>query len=901
MATSIGPRIGVDGYNEFKTQMDTITSKLRTLELEAAKLEKQYEGQTDSLEYLTQKQELYNKQLELQQQRLEAAAKWQEKVAAHVSEKAQATDRDNLAVAKAEELTAKYNVELQKTENVLQTTKDQVKDYGKNLVDAATAAEDMRDRTETAAVAIGNLISRLIEKAAQLGKQMIETGVNFNATMESYQASYSTLLGSQAEAAKALSGIMETANKAPTFSIGALADANRSLLATGLNAEDANKKIVELATALAAAGQGDDALRRMATNLQQIANNGQAFAIDIRQFNNVGIPVWNLLADYTGKTKEELAGTTITFEMLTGAFEQAASAGGRFYGALDAQAQTFNGQINALKNNVTKGLGSAFEGLTKTLESSVLPALNNFFSSPDSVKGLVAAAEGAATAIALIGVKAKASEWMATSSFDNAAQKVLKYKAALDAGHISQAQFTASMGGSDIAVGLFTGELTVAEAATWALNTAMAALPFAVVAAGVGLLVTGIKNYKNSVDNVKSENIIDTDNIDEATAHLEELQARIKELEGIWPEFRTREQQIEIDALNGAIKETKAQIEALTAEEAAAAEASKQPENQLKSVVQTAKDTLTELYAAYDEAYTKAYEAAQKEFDLFEYIEGVSYTSVQEMMKALDSQTLYWENYATNLAIVRDVNYGLSQDLIAFLSDGSAESAGYLQSIINDVDAAGGYTSEAGQQIIRDINTSFADLQKAQSDYADEAAITATGLEKEVSKTVDEMIASLKELEITDEMKESAIADMQAFSSGLSSQSDLLTAQSYIIGRDIAFSLQSGINSVQVSLPTFGGNYARNTYFNPKGYATGLDYVPYDEFPAYLHKGEMVLTAADAAKYRSGNVTTNNSRTTNFGGIAINVFAAEDQSVDEIADAVAYKLQAAVEGRERAG
>lgn len=32
---------------------------------------------------------------------------------------------------------------------------------------------------------------------------------------------------------------------------------------------------------------------------------------------------------------------------------------------------------------------------------------------------------------------------------------------------------------------------------------------------------------------------------------------------------------------------------------------------------------------------------------------------------------------------------------------------------------------------------------------------------------------------------------------------------------------------------------------------SGLDYVPYDEFPARLHKGEMVLTAAEASDYRN--------------------------------------------------
>lgn len=38
------------------------------------------------------------------------------------------------------------------------------------------------------------------------------------------------------------------------------------------------------------------------------------------------------------------------------------------------------------------------------------------------------------------------------------------------------------------------------------------------------------------------------------------------------------------------------------------------------------------------------------------------------------------------------------------------------------------------------------------------------------------------------------------------------------------------------------------------GYATGLRYVPYDNFPAFLHKGEAVLTATQAQEWRSGNL-----------------------------------------------
>ncbi len=41
-----------------------------------------------------------------------------------------------------------------------------------------------------------------------------------------------------------------------------------------------------------------------------------------------------------------------------------------------------------------------------------------------------------------------------------------------------------------------------------------------------------------------------------------------------------------------------------------------------------------------------------------------------------------------------------------------------------------------------------------------------------------------------------------------------------------------------------------------KGYAVGLDYVPYNEFPARLHEGEAVLTRAEAEQWRRGETSS---------------------------------------------
>jgi hypothetical protein len=84
--------------------------------------------------------------------------------------------------------------------------------------------------------------------------------------------------------------------------------------------------------------------------------------------------------------------------------------------------------------------------------------------------------------------------------------------------------------------------------------------------------------------------------------------------------------------------------------------------------------------------------------------------------------------------------------------------------------------------------------------------------------------------------------------------------------------------------------------------SVGLDYVPYDEFPAILHKGEAVLTAAEAAVWRAGKksgeaeapATTTQQTSSPTSGITIvqNINAVPQTPVEFAAATEAYFEQA---------
>lgn len=366
--TDIGPKISVEGEKEYRQQMQNIIARQKEY---AAELK----STTASMDENTS----------AEQRASAVAAVLRKQIAA----KTDAISAQNLVLQKAvlkygESSTeaSKLRTSIYNTNAELLNLKGRLHDAENGLGEFASKADNAKGSLEGLASAdtgssmfdglqsavtkgsiAANLFSAVSGKIIEAGKQVVSTGVQYNAQLEQYQTALTNMLGSEAEAVALLDEIKQDAAKTP-FDTAGLVKANELLISTGIDAESSRRTILALGDAVSATGGGNEELSRMAQNLQQIQNAGKATSADIKQFAYAGIDVYGILADYTGKTAEEVQNMTVTYDLLSNALISAADEGGRYFNSMNAQSETLNGEWRTLKDNATQLAGLMTGDLT---------------------------------------------------------------------------------------------------------------------------------------------------------------------------------------------------------------------------------------------------------------------------------------------------------------------------------------------------------------------------------------------------------------------------------------------------------------------------------------------------------------------------------------------------------
>ena len=242
-----------------------------------------------------------------------------------------------------------------------------------------------------------------------------------------------------------------------------------------------------------------------------------------------------------------------------------------------------------------------------------------------------------------------------------------------------------------------------------------------------------------------------TSDIDEYKKSLEELQAAYDEnqqtLSDIKGEWRGVAQAVE-DAQN----------QTVTYDEA------------VSMATSSAQSALDELTAAYDKAYQSARESIEGQIGLFDTMKTSSELSISDMEKAMQSQTDYLNLYSENLK--KAAEYGLDDGLIKSLSDGSEESAGYINAIIQNIEKLGGSTEgmpAAASKFVDEFNSKFEETTKAKDAFADSVAKMETDFDEKMGEIEQTMVGTVEKMEMTDEAAAAAKATIEAYCNAIRS------------------------------------------------------------------------------------------------------------------------------------
>lgn len=222
-------------------------------------------------------------------------------------------------------------------------------------------------------------------------------------------------------------------------------------------------------------------------------------------------------------------------------------------------------------------------------------------------------------------------------------------------------------------------------------------------------------------------------------------------------------------------------------------------EEAVSAAVSTAQTELDNLTAAYDKAYESARTSIEGQIGLFDTMKTSSELSISDMEKAMQSQTDYLNLYSENLK--KAAEYGLDDGLIKSLSDGSEESAGYINAIIQNIEKLGGSTEgmpAAASKFVTEFNSKFEETEKAKDTFADNVAKMETDFDKTMSDIEQTMTGTVEKMEMADEAKEAAQATIKAYCDAIRS----MTGEAGSAAEAVASAAASHLKTAPTTTPT---------------------------------------------------------------------------------------------------
>ena len=379
MAYDIGPRVGIDGEAEFRKEIQQITENIKTLGSELKVVASAADAEGESIESLSQKNEILNRTVTELEKRLTAQRNMLDKSTQLYGEADSRTQKWQRTVNATETELNKLRGQINKNNTALDKLQNATDDAGDSMEDLGNASENAGGKLSTMTVALGNLVASGIQAAISAVGNLVSSIWNLDESTEEFRQAQGRLNTAFENAGYSA----ETAEQAYDGFYGILGDTDRATEASQLLAQLAeSEEDVATWTDIAAGVNGTfgDSLpiESLIEAANETANVGTVTGVLADALNWVGISE----DEFNTKLAEcstESERNQLIMETLSGQYDEAAEAFERNnatliearenQAAMDRTMANLGGTIADVKNQLTNALGPALRGIVDSFNA----------------------------------------------------------------------------------------------------------------------------------------------------------------------------------------------------------------------------------------------------------------------------------------------------------------------------------------------------------------------------------------------------------------------------------------------------------------------------------------------------------------------------------------------------
>ena len=895
---NIGPRIGIEGEAQFRSQISRINSEYRSMDSYLKAVEKSMEQQGKTQKLLASKGNALRQQLALQTQRFDALSDALAKAKAKYGENSQEVLRFEGALLDVKNTTAQLERELADTDRQLENLANGIEDVGDSADSAEPKVLSFGDMLKAgiASGAILNTIERVGEVVVEIGSKAIEAAADVKAANAQFQQTFGELEGRASSALDSISdktGIAVTrlqggytALYAFTKSVGgdqetALNIAQRALTAAADSAAYYDRSMEDATETLQSFLKGnyenDAALGIAATETTRNAKANELYAKSFK--------------DLTEAQKvDTLLAMVEAGNAASGALGQAAREADSWANVTGEAAEATRILLAQLGSPILAGLTPLIQGYTKALQE--MTRQSSWEQLRTDIDGFQAAlAEADATL-------ADSNGKMAATA--GVAEQYVKRLEEIEAADLNTADaqreyaqtvelLNATVPGLNLTIDRNTGYITQN---TDAIRVSIRAMKEQAEQQAKQAY------YKRIIDEqAKAYEALYTAQVreQELLAQKEQLLANGAQLYDSMSYAQTGSAQamahfnaqlteedralaavvLELNALGGEIRVSEEAISAFDSQiqtSAAALGDYAEAGDTAAEAAARQSQAQQDLAKEFEAARLAARESIDSQIGLFQELADENDWTAEKIIKNWEKQAEAFANYEDNLK--KAVELGLDKTLVAKLSDGSQQSMMIMDALVNDIEIG-----------VDTINAAFGRVSKSEESLSTTLAEIKTITSQELGQLVK--YAEAAGLDIVNGASNGILTNIGKYEQALRRLASRgqqaykhewsINSPSRVMQQLTEFIPDAAVMTIERRTPDYERAMADFAFAGQTAYQSELDAVA--NYPSLM---------AGTPGY--GVASTTNTRNVAYGGINININAQPGQDLNAIADAVVQRM-----------